>query len=387
MSIASARATCLVESGAGGDVVDVGAPAVVDVVSPGGRLDVVVVVTGPHVGSPVGNGGAPLFTAHVMTTCWPGVYVITARWSSGTPRLLGPRRLGRNSALRIRTSSSRPGFVVVVVDSGTVVAVVGAVVGCVGWVGAVVVFVGWVGGCVGGVVGGCVGGVVGGCVGGVVGGCVGWVGGGVGWVGGCVGGVVDVGGGTVITVGGTTVVVVRGSVETVVDGARVVVGGSVVVGSVVLAEGCVGTVTLLSSSLPSATNAMRPIAQAAITTPATTRAAVTSWLPLRDPSDLRIESAARAARTNATIVPTIGSTMLTIAQTSAATANGSTLGSSPHPPGPSPRPDAPVGSGSGPTGTAPVSGPSEGGPAAGTGSPYRQSSRHTRQGRRVRARR
>jgi hypothetical protein len=272
MSIASARATCLVESGAGGDVVDVGAPAVVDVVSPGGRLDVVVVVTGPHVGSPVGSGGAPLFTAHVITTWSPGVYVTTARWSSGTPRLLGPNRFGRSSALWIRTSSSRPGFVVVVVDSGTVVGVVGAVVGCVGWVGAVVVFVGWVGACVGGVVGGCVGGVVGGCVGGVVGGCVGGVVGGcVGWVGGVVGG-----GATVITVGGTTVVVVRGSVETVVDGGRVVVAGSVVVGSVVLAEGCVGTVTLLPSSLSSATNAIKPIAQATITTPATTRAAVTS---------------------------------------------------------------------------------------------------------------
>jgi len=112
------------------DVVDVGAPEVVEVVSPGGRLDVVVVETGPHVGSPVGSGGAPLFTAHVMTTCSPGVYVTTARWSFGTPRLLGPNRLGRSNALWIRTSSSRVGFVVVVVDWGTVeVGVVGAVVG------------------------------------------------------------------------------------------------------------------------------------------------------------------------------------------------------------------------------------------------------------------
>jgi hypothetical protein len=57
----------LVESGAGGTVVVV--LDVVDVVSLGGRLVVVVVETGPHVGSPVGSGGAPLFTAHVITTC------------------------------------------------------------------------------------------------------------------------------------------------------------------------------------------------------------------------------------------------------------------------------------------------------------------------------
>ena len=45
-------------------------------------------------------------------------------------------------------------------------------------------------------------------------------------------------------------------------------------------------------------------------------------------------SAARAASTKATIVPMSGMTMLTIAHTSAAMANGSTRGALPHPPAP-----------------------------------------------------
>ena len=95
------------------------------------------------------------------------------------------------------------------------------------------------------------------------------------------------------------------------------------------------------------------MAHSAITTPAMMRAALTRLVPLRVPCDRRIESAARAASTRATIVPTIGRMMLTIAQTRAAMANGSVRGASPQPPDPSP--PTPVGSGSGPTGTAPVS--------------------------------
>ncbi len=89
-----------------------------------------------------------------------------------------------------------------------------------------------------------------------------------------------------------------------------------------------------------------------------------------------MRSAARAASTNATIVPMSGMTMLTIAHTSAAIANGSTRAGSPQPPAP-PAPPAPVGSGSGPTGTAPVSSGfqalgSSGGSDADIGQPYRQ---------------
>ena len=70
--------------------------------------------------------------------------------------------------------------------------------------------------------------------------------------------------------------------------------------------------------------------------------------------------------------------MLTNAHTSAATANGSTLGFPPQPPSPVPPPAAPVGSGSGPTGIAPVSsGPHGGGPEAGIGSHYRRCIRET----------
>ncbi len=98
---------------------------------------------------------------------------------------------------------------------------------------------------------------------------------------------------------------------------------------------------------------MPPMIQSASTTAAMTRAAVTYCMPVRSPRERRMRSAARAASTKAMIVPTSGSTMLTIAQTNAATANGSTR-ACPQPPSP-PEPPAPVGSGSGPTGTALVS--------------------------------
>src|SRR5262249_52488946 len=160
-------------------------------------------------------------------------------------------------------------------------------------------------------------------------------------------------------------------------GECVVVGGNVVLGASegLVLGGWVGTATLLllSSLPPSATNVTSPIAHSAITAPATTRAATTRVAPLRVARERRMESGARAARTNAMIVPTIGTTMLTIAHTSAAIANGSTRGFPPQPPDPSPPPAAPVGSGSGPTGTWPESsGPHSGGPEAGIGSHYRR---------------
>ena len=155
----------------------------------------------------------------------------------------------------------------------------------------------------------------------------------------------------------------------VVTGA-VVTGGFVVDvggGTVVDTDGWVGMATLfllLVSPLRNAKNSTSPIAHSVITTPATTRAARTSCSPLRVPCERRIESAARPASTRAMIVPMSGMTMLTTAQTSAATANGSVRGSGPHPPGPAPPPPLPVGSGSGPTGTAPVSSGFQGGSCA-----------------------
>jgi hypothetical protein len=303
------------------------------------EVDVVVVdvVGGPgaHVGVPVGSGGSPLSMAHVTVTVPPGTYCTTTRSLFGTPRLLGPRRWGRSSRVVMRFSSASPGLVVVVVSGivvvvGTVGAVVGPVVGAVGM--AV---------------------VMGGDVGGVDGG----------------------GGDTVTTVGASTVDVVAAGrvVDTVVDVGRVVVVVDVP-SDVTVDGGCVGTATLLLSSSfpPSATNATRPMAHNAITAPAVMRAAVTSCDPLRVPCDRRIESAARAESTSATIVPRIGRTMLTTAHTIAATAKGSTRGLPPHPPGPWPLPAAPVGSGSGPTGTPPVSsGPHSGGPEAGIAQHYR----------------
>src|SRR4051794_3175245 len=153
-----------------------------------------------------------------------------------------------------------------------------------------------------------------------------------------------VGGGAVVVTGGCVVVVVAGAVVDVDE-----VGGANVDG------GCVGTATfsLDPPSSRSARNAMLPMIQSASTAPATMRAAVTYCVPVRSPRDRLMRSAARAASTNATIVPMTGMTMLTTAQTSAAIANGSTR-ASPQPPGP-PEPPAPVGSGSGPTGTAVVS--------------------------------
>ena len=247
---------------------------------------------------------------------------------------------------------------------GPILASILAVIACCGDVvvvggGVVVVVVGG-GSVVGAVVGACV--VGGGCVGG---GCVG--GGAV--VGGCVGSTITVGCGPDVVVLGGSVVVAGGAVV-VVAGTRVVL----------VTGGCVGTATLLppSSSPPSATKATRPIAHSAMTAPAMMRDAVTICVPLRVPRERRIASAARAASTSATIVPTSGSTMLTNAHTSAATANGSTLGFPPQPPSPVPPPAAPVGSGSGPTGIAPVSsGPHGGGPEAGIGSHYRRCIRET----------
>ena len=145
-------------------------------------------------------------------------------------------------------------------------------------------------------------------------------------------------------------VVVGGSVV----GRVVVVGGSVVVLSI---GGCVGTATLLLSESSSREGEEQRSGRwptARCTAPATTRAAVTRpGTAARAARVGWIESDAFAASTKATIVPTIGRTMLTIAHTSAATANGSVRGASPQPPDPAP--PAPVGSGSGPTGTAPVS--------------------------------
>ena len=100
--------------------------------------------------------------------------------------------------------------------------------------------------------------------------------------------------------------------------------------------------------------------QSASTPPATIRAALTYCDPDFSPCDRRIRSAARAASTNATMVPITGTTMLTTAHTNAATAKGSTRGARPQPPAP-PDPPAPVGSGSGPTGTALVASGSSGG--------------------------
>jgi hypothetical protein len=267
-------------------------------------VDVVVVdvVGGPgaHVGVPVGSGGSPLSIAHVTVTAPPGVYCTITRSLLGTPRLLGPSRCGRSNRFMMRRSSCSTGFgaVVVVVESG------------------------------GADVGGTVGAVVGLLVGGVVGAAV---------VGGEVGGVDGGGGETVTTVGASTVDVVGAGrvVDTVVDVGCVVT--VVEVASDVLVDGgCVGTATLLSASSvpPSATNATSPMAHNAITAPAVMRAAVTSWVPLRVPCERRIESAARAESTSATIVPRIGRTMLTTAHTIAAIAKGSTLGLPPHPPGP-----------------------------------------------------
>jgi len=286
-----------------------------------------------------------------------GTYWTTTRSLFGTPRLLGPSRCGASNRFLMRRSSRSTGLSTVVVVAGTVVVVgsIGAVVGLVGLVGLVGAIVGTVGGAVVGEVGGVDGG----------------------------------GGATVTTVGASAVDVVAAGrvVDTVVDVGRVVVVVDVP-SEVTVDGGCVGTATLfpLSSLPPSATNATRPIAHNAITAPAVMRAAVTSWVPLRVPCDRRIESAARAESTSATIVPRIGRTMLTTAHTIAATANGSTRGLPPHPPGPSPLPDAPVGSGSGPTGTAPVSsGPHSGGPEAGIGQHYRW--RDARSGHCARARR
>ena len=176
-----------------------------------------------------------------------------------------------------------------------------------------------------------------------------------------------VGGGTVTVVvtGGLVVVVVSGSVVVVVSAIEVL-------------GGWVGTATLSLSESPSrsARNAIRPMIQSASTTPATIRAAVTYCFPVRSPFERRIRSAARAASTNATIVPMSGMTMLTTAHTSAAIAKGSIRASLPHPPAP-PAPPAPVGSGSGPTGTALVSSAfqafgSSGGSEADIGQHYRQ---------------
>ena len=69
---------------------------------------------------------------------------------------------------------------------------------------------------------------------------------------------------------------------------------------------------------------MPPMIQSASTAPATMRAAVTYCVPVRSPRERRIRSAARAASTNATIVPMTGMTMLTTAHTNAAMAKGST---------------------------------------------------------------
>ena len=69
--------------------------------------------------------------------------------------------------------------------------------------------------------------------------------------------------------------------------------------------------------------------------------------PVRSPRERRMRSAARAASTNATIVPMSGMTMLTIAHTSAAIANGSIRGAAPQPPAP-PAAPAPGGLGLGP---------------------------------------
>ena len=169
------------------------------------------------------------------------------------------------------------------------------------------------------------------------------------------GGATVVGGGgvTVIVGGGTVTVVTGGFVVVVVSGGVVVV---VVAGAIVVIGGCVGTATLslLESPSRSAKKPIRPMIQNASTPPATIRAAVTYCFPDFSPCDRRIRSAARAASTNATIVPMSGMTMLTIAHTNAAIANGSMRGALPHPPAP-PAPPAPVGSGSGPTGTALVS--------------------------------
>jgi uncharacterized HhH-GPD family protein len=344
-------------SGGGIVVVVVNVVVVVDVVVVEGvDVDVVVVEvldggeTGAavHVGCPTGSGAAPLLIAHVTTTVAPGLYCTLTRFAGGTPRLPGPSR--RSS----RTSRPR---------SGSRVVVVGAVVVELGGAGRVVEF-GAVVGVVGGAVGASVGGVVGASVGGVVGAAV-----------------AGRGGETVTTVGrtvvvcGTAVVLGRAVVEV---GALVVEGGTVDV----VVDGCVGTATrLLSPSLPpSATNATRPMAHSAITAPAVTRAAVTSCIPLRLPCDRRMASAARAASTNATIVATIGTTMLTTAHTRAATANGSVRGLPPQPPGPCPLAVAPVGSGSGPTGTSPVSSASQsGGSEADTEPQYRRRLRQQRQ--------
>ena len=74
-----------------------------------------------------------------------------------------------------------------------------------------------------------------------------------------------------------------------------------------------------------------PITHSASTAPATTRAAVTYCVARFSPRERRMRSAARAASTKATIVPMSGMTMLTIAHTSAAMANGSTRGCAPPP--------------------------------------------------------
>ncbi len=198
------------------------------------------------------------------------------------------------------------------------------------------------------------------------------VGGGAAVVGG--GGATVVGGGITVMVGGGTVTVVTGGfVVVVVSGGLVVV---VVTRAIVVDGGWVGTATLSfdESSSCSARNAIPPITHSASTAPATMRAAVTYWVPDFSPRERRMRSAARAASTKATIVPMSGMTMLTIAHTSAAMANGSTRGALPHPPAP-PEPAAPVGSGSGPTGTAPVSSGiqfgSSGGSEADIGQHYR----------------
>jgi uncharacterized HhH-GPD family protein len=230
----------------------------------------------------------------------------------------------------------------------------------------------------GAVVGGAVvgGAVVGGAVVGatVVGGLVG------GLVGGEVGGAVVGGGGTTVMVTGGTVVVTSGTVV-VTSGLVVLVTGAAVVlvdGATVLDGGRVGTATSLWSLElpPSARKATRPMAQITITAPATIRAAVTYCVPLFWPAERRIRSAARAASTNATIVPTTGTRMLTTAQTSAAIAKGSTRAGPPHPPAPPLASAAPVASGSGPTGTLPVSPPFHssgycGGSDADISQPYR----------------
>ncbi len=157
--------------------------------------------------------------------------------------------------------------------------------------------------------------------------------------------IVGLGGVVVVVLGRVVVVVVRGVVEVTGD-------------SVVLIGGCVGTATWFFDDVLSpprnAKKTTSPSTHKPSTAPATIRAALTYCSPPFVPRDLRISSAEWAARMNATSVPTTGSRMLAIATRSAAIANGSVRGASPHPPAP-PEPDLPVGSGSDPAGNPPGS--------------------------------